>query len=191
MQQQAIYVDFPPLPDKDAVVDALINDPPQVRWRVVRQLFQIADTKDREALIQRLQPQLKAAEDWRLRYRLHLGLQALHRPLNVPGFRLVKGKGAFKLSRDGEQEEESRSPFKVPLFPVVDFHIHPKTPDLKFFADMREAGVTHGVILATDTDPEDVDRPEIRERLKVAFGQSHSSGRIGFESLLRHIKKSL
>lgn len=191
MQQQAIYVGFPPLPDKDAIVAALVNDSPQVRWRVVRQLFQIDDSHDREDLIQRLQPQLKKAEDWRLRYRLHLGLQALHRPLNVPGYRLIKGKGAFKVSEEGEEEARSRSPFKVPLFPVVDFHIHPKTPDLKFFADMREAGVTHGVILATDTDPEDVDRPEIRERLKSVFDHSHTSGRMGFESLLRHIKKSL
>lgn len=191
MQQQDCYIGFPPLPDQDAIVDALLNDPPQVRWRVVRQLFRIEDIHDREALIQALQPHLKAADDWRLRYRLHLGLQALHRPLNIPGYHLVKGKGAFKVSPDGQVDAESRSPFKVPLFPIVDFHIHPKTPDLKFFSDMREAGVTHGVILATDTDPEDVERPEIRERLQRAFSQSHASGRIGFESLLRHIKKSL
>ena len=97
----------------------------------------------------------------------------------------------MRVSSDGEVESRERSPFKVPLFPIVDFHIHPKTPDLKFFADMREAGVTHGVILATDTDPEDVERPEIREWLKQAFSKSQASGRSGFESLLRHIKKSL
>jgi predicted TIM-barrel fold metal-dependent hydrolase len=191
MLQQETYVGFPPLPEKEAIVEALLNDPPNVRWRTVRQLFQIKDNQDREALIQRLQPHLKAAEDWRLRYRLHLGLQALHRPVTVQGYHLVRGKGAVKISAEGQLEEERRSPFKVPLFPIVDFHIHPKTPDLKFFTDMREAGVTHGVILATDTDPEDVERPEIREKLNSAFQQSHASSRIGFESLLRHIKKSL
>ncbi|MFZ1986692.1 MAG: amidohydrolase family protein [Desulfatitalea sp.] len=188
MRQQENYIGFPPLPDKDTIVESLLNDPPEVRWRTVRQLFRINDIQDREALIQTLQPHLKAADDWRLRYRLHLGLQALHRPLAITDYRLVKGKGAFKTS---DPEEEDSLPLGVPLFPIVDFHIHPKTPDLKFFADMREAGVTHGVILATDTDPEDVERPQVREQLKKAFDRSHSSGRMDFESLLRHIKKSL
>lgn len=191
MRQQEIYIGFPPLPDKDAIVEALLNDPPEVRWRTVRRLFQIRDVQDLEDLIQTLQPHLKAAEDWRLRYRLLLALQALHRPVKIPDCRLVKGKGAFKASDPELLEEERALPFKVPLFPIVDFHIHPKTPDLKFFADMREAGVTHGVILATDTDPADTERPEVRAQLKKAFDRSHSSGRMGFESLLRHIQKSL
>lgn len=191
MRQQDTYIGFPPLPDKDAIVEALLNDPPEVRWRTVRRLFQIRDIQDQEDLIQTLQPHLKAAEDWRLRYRLLLGLQALHRPVKIPDYRLVKGKGAFKASDPELVEEESALPFKAPHFPIVDFHIHPKTPDLKFFADMREAGVTHGVILATDTDPADTERAPVREQLKKAFDQSHSSGRMGFESLLRHIQKSL
>lgn len=191
MQQTETYIDFPPLPDKHAIIEALLNDPPEIRWRIVRQLFRIENAADREELIQALQPHLKTADDWRLQYRLLLALQALHRPLKVPGYQLVKGKGAFKVASDGRVEEESRSPFKHPLFPIVDFHIHPKTPDLKFFADMREAGVTHGVILATDTDPEDVDRPEVRKQLEAAYNKSHSSGRMAFDSLLRHIKKSL
>lgn len=191
MRQREIYIGFPPLPDKDAIVEALLNDPPEVRWRTVRQLFRIRDTQDQEALIRTLQPHLKAADDWRLRYRLHLGLQALHRPLKIPEYSLVKGKGAFKASDPELLEEENTQPFKVPLFPIVDFHIHPKTPDLKFFSDMREAGVTHGVILATDTDPADIERAQVREQLKMAYDQSHSSGRMGFESLLRHIQKSL
>lgn len=192
MQQQDIYIGFPPLPDKQAIIDALLNDPPEVRWRTVRQLFLIKDIQAREELIQALQPHLKAADHWRLQYRLHLALQALHRPLNVPGYHLVKGKGAFKASSAKPLEEQiDPTPFKNPLFPVVDFHIHPKTPDLKFFADMHAAGVTHGVILATDTDPEDVERPQVREQLKTAFQRSQASSRLDFEKLLRHIKKSL
>lgn len=191
MRQQEAYIGFPPLPEKEAIVEALLNDPVQVRWRTVRQLFRIEDTRDREALIQTLQAHLKAADDWRLRYRLHLGLQALHRPVNIPGYQLVRGKGAYKIIDPALHEQEPPQPFKVPLFPIVDFHIHPKTPDLKFFVDMREAGITHGVVLATDTDPDDVDRPEVREQLKKDFDRSHSSGRLNFDSLLRHIKKSL
>jgi predicted TIM-barrel fold metal-dependent hydrolase len=191
MRQQDIYIGFPPLPDKDTIVEALLNDPAEIRWRTVRQLFRINDVQDREALIKTLQPHLKAADDWRLRYRLHLALQALHRPLNIADYCLVKGKGAFKASDPELHEQEHPDPFEAPLFPIVDFHIHPKTPDLKFFADMREAGVTHGVILATDTDPADTERAQVQEQLKKAFNQSHSSGRMDFESLLRHIKKSL
>jgi predicted TIM-barrel fold metal-dependent hydrolase len=193
MQQHEAYIGFSPIPDKDAIVEALLNDPPQERWHTVRKLFRIKEISDREDLIQALQPHLKAAaEDWRLYNRLHLALQALHRPLNISGYHLVKGKGAIKVSPEGQlEEEEGPSPFKVPLFPVVDFHIHPKTPDLKFFADMREAGVTHGVIVASDTDPEDVDRPEVRDQLKSAFERSHSSGRMEFDSLLKHIKKNI
>jgi predicted TIM-barrel fold metal-dependent hydrolase len=191
MQQHEAYTGFPPLPDKDAIVEALLRDPPDVRWHTIRQLFRIKEISDREDLIQALQPHLKKTDDWRLYNRLHLALQALHRPLNIPGYRLVKGKGAVKVSEDGQLEEEGTSPFKVPLFPVVDFHIQPKTPDLKFFTDMREAGVTHGVIVASDTDPEDVERPEVRQQLQSAFDKSHSSGRMTFESLLKHIKKIL
>jgi predicted TIM-barrel fold metal-dependent hydrolase len=190
MQQQDVYIGFPPLPDKHAIIESLLNDPPEVRWRTVRQIFQIKDIADREELIQTLQPHLKAADNWRLRYRLHLGLQALHRPVNMPGYRLVKGKGVFKLS-DTEFMEEDRSLSIKPFFPIVDFHIHPKMPDLKFFADMHEAGVTHGVILATDTDPQDVERPDVRDQIKKAFDRSPASGRMNFESLLRHIQKSL
>ncbi len=191
MQQQEIYLGFPPLPDRDAIVEALLNDPPEVRWRMVRQLFRIGDVEEVETLIRILQPHLKAADDWRLRYRLHLGLQALHRPLKIPGYRLIKGKGAFKSSDPVWDEEEPHRAFKVPLFPIVDFHIHPKTPDLKFFADMREAGVTHGVILATDTDPADVDRAQVKDQLKKIYDQSRSSIRMNFESVLKHIQKSL
>jgi predicted TIM-barrel fold metal-dependent hydrolase len=190
MQQQESYVGFPPLPDKHAIVESLLNDPPEVRWRTVRQLFQIKDVADREALIEALQPHLKAADNWRLRYRLHLGLQALHRPVNISDYRLVKGKGAAKIS-GAQSLEEPPFPFKSPFFPVVDFHIHPKMPDLKFFADMHAAGVTHGVILATDTAPQDVERPEVRAQIKAAFERSPSAGRMNFESLLRHIQKSL
>ena len=191
MQQHEAYIDFPPLPDKGAILEALLSDPPHVRWRMVRQLFRIKEISDREDLIQALQPHLKADEDWRLYNRLHLALQALHRPLKVSGYHIVKGKGAVRVSEDGKLEDDGASPFKVPLFPVVDFHIQPKIPDLKFFADMREAGVTHGVIVASDTDPEDVERPEVREQLKSAFDRSQTSGRMAFETLLKHIKKSL
>ncbi len=56
---------------------------------------------------------------------------------------------------------------------------------------MREAAVTHGVILASDTDPNDVDRPEIRKMLKEAYAGTALSNRMPFESMLKQIKASL
>ena len=183
---------FPPLPDPTDIVTALLNDPPDVRWRVVRQLFRIKERRDREVLIRVLQPCLYEVNDSRVKSRITLALQALHRPLDIKNYVLVKEKGAFKptdVETFGTEEiGESAMPN---FFPAVDFHIHPKTPDLKFFADMHEAGVTHGVILATDTDPNDVERPKIRNMLKEAFSSTTQSSHMPFESLLKHIKASL
>jgi predicted TIM-barrel fold metal-dependent hydrolase len=191
MQRLETYVDFPPLPEKSEMVDHLLNDPPEVRWRVVRDLFQIKDPEDREELIHTLQPHLETIADHRLKFRLILSLQALHHPLEVKEYLLVRHKGAYTPSEWRQQAAEAAQPQLPPFLPLIDFHIHPKTPDLKFFADMREAGITHGVILATDTDPSDVDRPEIREQLRIAFQKAPAARRMGFESLLRHIKASL
>jgi predicted TIM-barrel fold metal-dependent hydrolase len=192
MQTSESYMGFPPLPDQADIVTALLNDPPDVRWRVVRQLFRIKDRRYREDLIQALQPYLYEVDDFRVKYRITLALQALHRPLNIKDYVLVKGKGAFEATEVETFGIEKIGESAIPnFFPVVDFHIHPKTPDLKFFADMHEAGVTHGVILATDTDPNDVERPKIRNMLKEAFSGTTQSSHMPFESLLKHIKASL
>jgi predicted TIM-barrel fold metal-dependent hydrolase len=192
MQTSESYIGFPPLPDQPDMVTALLNVPPDVRWRLVRQLFRIKKQQDREDLIQALQPWLYKVEDFRVKDRITLALQALHRPLNVKDYVLVGKKGAFRPSELEASEPEKIGESAIPnFFPVVDFHIHPKTPDLKFFADMREAGITRGVILATDTDPNDVDRPEIRRMLEEAYSRSSQSSRIPFESILKHIRSSL
>lgn len=169
MKENPSYIGFPPLPEKEDMVEALVHDPPEVRWRVVRDIFRIGDAADREELIEKLRPYLYQVDDFRVKYRITLALQALHIPFRVRDYVLVKGKGAFDPSElKSSKMQVAVGPLRPNLLPVVDFHIHPKSPDLKFFADMREAGVTHGVILATDTDPSDVDRPEIKEKLKKA-----------------------
>ena len=183
---------FQTLSDPSDIVKALLNDPPDVRWRVVRQLFRIKERRDREVLIRVLQPCLYEVNDSRVKDRIILALQALHRPLDIKNYVLVKDKGAFKPAEVEAFGTEEIGESAIPnFFPVVDFHIHPKTPDLKFFADMREAGVNHGVILATDTDPKDVERPKIRNMLKEAFSGTTQSSHMPFESLLKHIKSGL
>lgn len=192
MQREDVYVDFPPMRGQSEIVDALLTDPPDIRWRVVRELFQIKEGRDRELLIEILQHRLVQIDDHRIKSRVILGLQALHRPLITKGgYFLVRHRGAYTQSALEQQEPQDSKRSMPPLFPVIDFHIHPKAPDLKFLSDMREAGVTHGVILATDTDPADVDRPEVRNELKEAFCKASASHRISFDSLLRHIKAGL
>ena len=38
MEQVDAFIGFPPLPDQDLLVEALLADPPERRWRVVREL---------------------------------------------------------------------------------------------------------------------------------------------------------
>lgn len=195
MKEKASYIGFPPLPSKDEFVHALVNDPPEIRWRVVRELFRIGDADEAKALIEELRPHLDDIEDFRIKYRVTIALQALHHSERPDGYVLVKGKGAFPQSEVDVSDAETG---KVPdircepnFFPIVDFHIHPKMPDRRFFADMREAGVTHAVILATDTDPADVDRPDIVEKLRKNYATSVHSQRVPLERMLRQIKTSL
>ncbi len=191
MQREDMYIGFPPLPGKKEIVQALLNDPLEIRWRLVRDLFQIKESRDREELIEDLQPWLQQADDPLVKKRITLALQALHHPQKSSEYRLVRHKGVFK-SGEPEQAADLKSFYAIPpFFPVVDFHIHPKSPDLKFFSDMRQAGITHGVILATDTDPEDVQRPEVRDRLRAAYQKAPASHRMSFDSLVRHIRASL
>ncbi len=193
MKEHPAYQGFPPLPDREQIVDALVNDPPDVRWRVVRDLFRVNDTEDRKALIEMLQPQVQKASDFRIAYRISLALRALHTPQSANDTILIRGKGAFRR-RDSDSWTSSsivEKPLEGGPFPVVDFHIHPKLPDLQFFSDMMEAGVTHGVILATDTDPSDLDRPEIREKLRKSYSQSPQAEKVEFERMLTQLRASL
>ncbi len=192
MQRADQYIGFAPLADKSVIVESLLNDPPDIRWRVVRDLFQIKKRRDREELIDALQPHLLASEDFRVKYRLNLALQALHHPLTTTDYVIARGRGALYPTEVPAGTDDG-CPAQAPpgFLPVVDFHIHPKTPDIKFLGDMRAAGVSHGVILATDTDPTDPDRPGIRQKLKAAYAAASQAARMPFESLLKHIKASL
>lgn len=192
MKANESYIGFPPLPEVDDIVEALVNDPPERRWRVIRDLFRIDDPKASQELIAKLQPYVYETADFRIKYRITIALQALHLQPRTEGFILVKGKGAHRASDSPSFGlHESTAGAGPDYSPIVDFHIHPKIPDLKFFADMCQAGVTHAVILATDTDPSDVERPEIRDQLEKAYLGSVQSHRVPFERILGQIKSSL
>lgn len=193
MREVTAYRGFPPLQSTDAIVDALLNDPPDIRWRVVRTLFRIEEPAIVDELIARLRPHLSTVQDFRVKFRIMLALQALHQGDTRDDYVLVKGRGAFDLSElDPTSQIDSDILNARPgLFSIVDFHIHPKAPDRKFFGDLKEAGVTHGVILATDTDPADLDRPEIVENLLKVYSTTVQSLRVPAEKMLLHIRASL
>ena len=198
MKPTTSYLGFPELPADDDIIDALIDDPPDVRWRWVRTLLRIEDARRLAEIRRRFQERvekIKTPPHWKVIFRLQLAMQSIQRPVHVKAYAVVKGKGAFTTdelaaaeydpSRLGTAGTESDD------WPAVEFHVHPKMPDLKFLSDLRKAGVRHAVILATDTDPEDVDRPEIVEKLKSAYAGSAHSRSIPFAQFLKTIRADL
>ncbi len=193
MKAKESYAGFPPLSEVDHIVEALVHDPPDRRWRIVRDLFRIDDRERTQELITRLQPYLYQVEDFRVKSRITIALQALHHPGDTEGYRLIKGKGAFQMSdlESCRGKQSGQEVLRHNFAPVVDFHIHPKVPDLKLFADLSRAGIAYAVILATDTDPSDVDRPEIRDELRKEYSGCAQSHRLPFDKVLGQIRASL
>ncbi|MFH0730941.1 MAG: amidohydrolase family protein [Pseudomonadota bacterium] len=198
MTRHVSYLGFPALPQRDEVIDALIHDPPDIRWRWIRALLRIEDSRELDVFrdgIQTRMNQLNASLDWRVVLRLRLALDAIQRPVRVKGYVLVHGKGAFKtaeLEAGGYPPEKADAiPPAVDFFPVVDFHVHPKIPDLKFLSDMHKAGVGHAVLLATDTDPANLDRPEIIDRIRLQYSRFTHLRKMPLEEVLDVIRSGL
>lgn len=195
MNGKECYVGFPPLPDPQELIHALVNDPPERRWRLVRDLFRVADKGDVEELIESLQQRIYEAQDFRIRNRITIALQALHHKGEPSNYVIVRGRGAFQVGESGSQPhsgDPTSFAQSTPNFaPVVDFHIHPKMPDYRFLGDMRDAGVTRAVILATDTDPSDLDRPEIFDRLRKDYSTCAQVHRLPFDKIAAQIRASL
>lgn len=198
MTPRESYFGFPTLPERDELIDFLINDPPDIRWRWIRAMLRIEDPIQLDELrdaIQVRMKQLTASLDWRVVLRLRLALDSIQRPVRVKGYALINGKGAFKtaeMERSGyDQKKAGALRPEADFFPVVDFHVHPKIPDLKFLSDMRKAGVSHAVILATDTDPRNLDRPEIIDRIRYQYTRSSHARKIPLEQVLDAIRAGL
>jgi len=195
MKQNASYIGFPELPEMDELVDALIYDPPEVRWRVVRALLRLENGRQFEEARQRLSQRLAGILDWEIIYRVKNAMDRLQRPVRVNNYVVVKGKGAYttqEIEAAGDDLEKLDELIPKPdFYPVIDFHVHPKMPDLKLLSDLRKAEVSHAVILATDTDPSDVERPEIQEKLKKIYEASSLSESVPFSRVLGEIKSSL
>jgi predicted TIM-barrel fold metal-dependent hydrolase len=198
MEQQSSYIGFSKPPETDELIDALINDPPDIRWRVVRTLLRIEDpailTQTRHRLLECVRKNWESL-DWKVQSRLQMAMNSIQRPVRVRGFSVVKGEGAFTTGElKAAEYNVEKLDAVIPdsgFYPLVEFHVHPKIPDLKFLSDLRKAGVSHAVILATDTDPLDVDRPEIIEKLRKNYALSEQSRTVPFEKYLAFIRSDL
>ena len=61
---------------------------------------------------------------------------------------------------------------------IVDAHVHPKMGAEALLAEMDGAGVTHAVLLAVDTDPADIKRPDLCQQTRFRFFQTPAAHRV-------------
>lgn len=179
MKRHASYIGFRPLPKYDDVIEALVNDPPDIRWRWIRAILRIEDPKklaECRVAIENCINRMITKVDWRVAQRLRLAFNAVQRPVIVKNYILLNGKGAFSIPELEAAEYRTERLGTIDAagnsFPLIDFHVHPKIPDLKFLSDMRKAGISYSVILATDTDPENLDRAEIINDIRDNYARS-------------------
>jgi predicted TIM-barrel fold metal-dependent hydrolase len=198
MNKDGSYIGFGELPAKEELFEDLINNPPEIRWRVVRTLLRIEDPQQLATVQGHFMDRLKAITTPpppAVVSRVQMTMNAIQRPVRVRGYIVVKGKGAYttdeweKAGYDIDQLDAVTPASEY--YPAVEFHVHPKMPDLKFLSDFKKAGLSHAVILATDTDPADVDRPEIREMLQRRYNRSEHSRQVPFEQYLQFIRTNL
>jgi len=62
---------------------------------------------------------------------------------------------------------------------IIDFHVHPFVHENQILEEMKKADVDHSVLLAVDADPSDVEKPEIKKKLR----ERHLNSLVGFHSL--------
>lgn len=61
---------------------------------------------------------------------------------------------------------------------IIDIHVHPFLPETEILNEMKRACVDCAVLLAIDTDPLDVEKPEIKNRLR----QRHLDSLLGYRA---------
>ena len=62
---------------------------------------------------------------------------------------------------------------------IIDVHVHPFLHETEILNEMKRACVDYAILLAVDTDPSDVEKPEIKSRLR----QRHLDSLLGFRAL--------
>jgi predicted TIM-barrel fold metal-dependent hydrolase len=198
MAAHSSYIGFDPLPSTGALIESLFEEPVELRWRTVRQMLRIEDPAVLEDVRQQLHQKARRvwpSLHWKIKARVQMAKDAIQRPVRVADYAVVKGMGAFTLEElkaagpDLETLQCNASDHTA--LPAVDCHIHPKTPDLKFLSDLRKAKIGRAVVLATDTDPADVDRPDIIAKLRENYTRSELARRIPFDRYQERIRADL
>jgi len=62
---------------------------------------------------------------------------------------------------------------------IIDIHVHPFFHETQILNEMKRACVDRAVLLGVDTDPSDVEKPEIKNKLRMR----HLESRLGFGAL--------
>jgi len=62
---------------------------------------------------------------------------------------------------------------------IIDIHVHPFYEEAEILNEMDKANVDHCVLLAVDADPLDIEKPEIKEKLR----KRHLKSLLGFRTL--------
>jgi len=73
---------------------------------------------------------------------------------------------------------------------IIDIHVHPFFHENETLNEMKEAGVDYAVLLAVDVDPLDVEKPEIKSKLRKRHLESLLGSRaLRFTSIEDEIKR--
>jgi len=73
---------------------------------------------------------------------------------------------------------------------IIDIHVHPFFHENEILNEMKEAGVDYAVLLAVDVDPLDVEKPEIKSKLRKRHLESLLGSRaLRFTSIEDEIKR--
>lgn len=162
-------------------VEQLLNDPPEARWRAVRALGR-ADAETVSQTCEYLNQLLlndpeRLLSDEMVRERVQLAV------------RMCGGPSPYEQPERVCEPSECIGIDEIP-FPVVDFHVHPKRLDNDLVKDFRNANAK-AIVLATDTDPADIDRAEVVEHIRKTYEHSDISRQMGFDFLLGEVRKNL
>jgi hypothetical protein len=72
---------------------------------------------------------------------------------------------------------------------IIDIHVHPFIHETEILKEMERGSVDHAVILAVDADPSDVEKPEIKSRLRKRHLESLLDFAPRFTSIEDEIKR--
>ena len=187
---QSPFTEFHDPDTAEELVQRVISDPEEARWRSGRALSRSTHPDVRGHAVRLLNSYLKDPEsdiEIRTAYRITLALRLLQRPLPPDDVEITRGYGA----RFRPESTEAFSYANEEEFPVIDVHVHPKEPDGTLLTELLYAGIRHAVILATDTDPVDLEREEIRDMIYANYTRSDVADYMNFDEVLQQIGDSL